>query len=301
MGISNVGRWLGKQAKFLVAVALAAVIGGVTTAGVMAAIPDTDGTIHACYSNGVLGRVKIIDNTTQTCGNNETAINWKQNGNPLLANPAGKNLSESVMVYWDLRNMDFTGTNFNVAKLVSSDLRGSNFTGATMTSALLMNTDLRTTTLTNTNMSGSTLDNANLAGLTLSGTNLYATSLVNTNLSGVTFSSVNLSNANLSGQNLSGRNLSTVNLERTQMQHGNYDGMVLGSSQQLKGWNLAYASVKNVDFNSANLAGAYLIGADFSGSDINDVTTWVDAEFGSATCPDGTLASDHGDTCIGHL
>lgn len=80
MSISNIGQWVGRQAKFLLAVALAAVVGGVTTAGVLAAIPDADGRIYACYSNGILGRVKIIDNTTQTCGNNETAINWSQNG-----------------------------------------------------------------------------------------------------------------------------------------------------------------------------------------------------------------------------
>lgn len=301
MGISIIGRWVGKQAKFLTAVALAAVIGGVTTAGVLAAIPDADGTIHACYSNGVLGRVKIIDSATQTCGNNETAINWKQNGNPLLANPAGKNLSESVMVYWDLRNMDFVGTNFNVAKLISSDLRGSNFTNAVLTSSLLMNADFRSTNLTNANISGSSLTGANLSGLSLSGTNLSAAELATANLSGVTFSNVDLSNSNLSGQNLSGRDLSTVSLERTGLQYGNYDGVTFSPSQQLKGLNLAYASVKNVDFNNANLAGTYLTGADLTGSDVSGVTSWVDAEFGSATCPDGSLASDHGDTCIGHL
>ena len=75
MRISNMGRWLGKQAKFLAAIALAAVIGGITTAGVMAAIPDANGTIHACYTTGLLARVKIIDSASQTCGSGETAIN----------------------------------------------------------------------------------------------------------------------------------------------------------------------------------------------------------------------------------
>ena len=163
MSISNIGQWVGRQTKFLLAVALAAVVGGVTTAGVLAAIPDADGRIYACYSNGILGRVKIIDNTTQTCGNNETAINWSQNGNPLLANPAGKNLSEAVMVYWDLRNMDFTGTNLSVSKLISSDLRGANLSNAAINSALLMDADLRGANLTNTSLSGATLHRTNLS------------------------------------------------------------------------------------------------------------------------------------------
>lgn len=300
MGISTIGRWVGKQAKFLVAVALAAVIGGVTTAGVLAAIPDADGTIHACYSNGVLGRVKIIDSASQTCGNNETAINWKQNGNPLLANPAGKNLSEAVMVYWDLRNTDFTGTNLNVAKLISSDLRGSNFSSATITSAVASNADFRGANLTNTNFQYSYLYEANLSGQTLTNTNLSSADLREADLTNTIFVNTNLSSTNLREQDLSGFDLSNAYLYGMIIPSGSLEEATFAQAQNLGGMNLEGTNLKNIDFKGANLAGAVLVNADLTGSNLTGIT-WVDPNFGTAICPDGTNASDHGDTCIGHL
>lgn len=283
MNISNSGRWLGKQAKFLLAIALAAVIGGATTAGVMAAIPDTDGKIYACYTTGLLARVKIIDNTTQSCGGSETAINWSQNGSgsPLLANPAGKNLSEAVMVYWDLRNMDFTGTDFTVSKVVSSDFRGSN--------------------LTNANFLNSLMTHANLSGLNLNGTNLQGTTLVGASLVGTTFTNVSIFEANLSDQDLSNYNLSGItDFKRSAFARANLNNATLPSNPDLRGIQAWDAILTNLDLSGGNLAGAYLLGADFSGSDLTNVT-WSDPSSGGTTCPDGTLASDNGDTCIGHL
>ena len=66
------------------------------------------------------------------------------------------------------------------------------------------------------------------------------------------------------------------------------------------------SDASNADFSGANLTGARfgnvnLTGATFEGADLTGVI-WVPT-YGSSTptCPDGTLASAHGDTCIGHL
>jgi uncharacterized protein YjbI with pentapeptide repeats len=282
MNISKVGQWLGNQAKFLVAIALAAVIGGLTTAGVMAAIPDNDGKIYACYSNGILGRVKIIDNTTQTCGNNEAAINWSQDGSSkgVLVDIAGKDLSEANWVGWDLRNVNFTSTTLGSANLSGTDLRGA--------------------TLTNVNMGSTNLRNSNLANQSFSGASLVGTLFNGANLTGVNFSNADIRFADFSAQNLSGFNFSaTTSFENVILQSANFSDTVLPSAPYFKNANMQSANLDDNNFVGANFSGAHLESATFGDSDLTDVI-WVENGM-SAFCPDSTLASDHGDTCIGHL
>lgn len=282
MSIAKTKQWILEQTRFLIAIALAAVIGGVTTASVMAAIPDTDGKIYACYTTGLLARVKIIDNTSQTCGTGETAINWKQNGSPLLANPAGKNLSESVMVYWDLRNLNFTGTNFNVAKLISADLRGSDLTDAQFISALLID--------------------ANLSGLRLDGTDFQGAALSGINWSGVTFNNVNINGANLGNDDLSNLSFAgVIGFEGTDFSNSDLDSATLPLNPNFRDSRLYNTKMTNLDLRNANFSGSSLTGADFSGSDITGVI-WQDPNGGGQTlCPDGTSAVSNGNTCVGHL
>lgn len=62
------------------AVMVATIVGGVTTAVVLAAIPDGDGVIHACRTT-LTGGVRIIDSASQNCnGLLETGVNWSQGG-----------------------------------------------------------------------------------------------------------------------------------------------------------------------------------------------------------------------------
>lgn len=70
---------------FLLAVVGAALMGSITTAVVMAAIPGSDGIIHGCYRNSGVqnsGQLRVIDNTTSTCSSSETALDWNQSGPP---------------------------------------------------------------------------------------------------------------------------------------------------------------------------------------------------------------------------
>ena len=78
---------LSKKAGFVLAVTGAAVIGGAATAVVQAAIPSSsDGQIHGCYRNSAglfdsKGTLRVVDSdASQTCTNQETALNWDPTG-----------------------------------------------------------------------------------------------------------------------------------------------------------------------------------------------------------------------------
>ena len=64
---------------FLLAVVAATAVGGITTAVVMAAIPDSGGQIHACRRN-LTGALRVIDSPSQSCNGLEAPLNWSQNG-----------------------------------------------------------------------------------------------------------------------------------------------------------------------------------------------------------------------------
>jgi type VI secretion system secreted protein Hcp len=63
---------------------------GAGTAVAIAAIPASDGTIHACYSTTgtPTGAARIVDET-DTCATNEKALTWNQTGPTGPAGPSG--------------------------------------------------------------------------------------------------------------------------------------------------------------------------------------------------------------------
>jgi hypothetical protein len=69
---------------FLGAIILAAFVGGVSSAAVLAAIPNsTTGQIEGCYrkSGGSKGSLRVIDTqNSDSCTGNESAISWDQSG-----------------------------------------------------------------------------------------------------------------------------------------------------------------------------------------------------------------------------
>lgn len=82
-------KFIGSQAKLLVAVAISAVVGGAATAVVSASIPDSSGTIHGCY-NTKTGNLSVIDSGAgKTCTAKQTALNWSANGGGGSSGPAG--------------------------------------------------------------------------------------------------------------------------------------------------------------------------------------------------------------------
>jgi hypothetical protein len=66
---------------FVIAIVTAAVVGGASTAAVLAAIPDSNGAIHGCYRTAgganASGGLRVINSENgETCSNQETALNW---------------------------------------------------------------------------------------------------------------------------------------------------------------------------------------------------------------------------------
>lgn len=65
-------------------VAGAVLVGGVA----FASIPDSSGVIHGCYDKSS-GALRVIDSSVTTCGTNETALTWNQQGPQGPAGPTG--------------------------------------------------------------------------------------------------------------------------------------------------------------------------------------------------------------------
>lgn len=257
------------------------ILGGVTVANVTAAIPDATGTIHACYTTGLLPTFRIIDGST--CNSGETHLTWKQGGSAtgvLRSDIAGKDLSGAQMVYWDLGGMNLAGTILGSANLTGADLRGA--------------------TVTNANFSNANLAWSNLSNLTFTGASLVGADLDGATLTGANFSTADLGYSNFHNQNISGKNLSGVSrFEAMVMNGGNMSGTTLPSSPSFKDATLINTNLGNNNFSGGYFAGANLTGSTFTSSNTSGVT-WVDG-VKTATCPDGVLASDFGNTCAGHL
>jgi hypothetical protein len=90
------------------AVLVATIVGGVTTAVVMAAIPDSDGVIHACRTT-LTGGVRIIDSASQSCnGLLETGVNWSQGGGGATLHDANGQILGNTMDVPDGHGSAFT-------------------------------------------------------------------------------------------------------------------------------------------------------------------------------------------------
>ena len=87
-------------------VALIVALGGVA----YATIPDSSGTIHGCFNN-VNGNLRVVESASD-CRNNETAIDWNQQGPP---GPPGGGLGGATVLS-DARDLPFgqEGTIFEV-------------------------------------------------------------------------------------------------------------------------------------------------------------------------------------------
>jgi phospholipase C len=119
-----------------------------------------------------------------------------------------------------------------------------------------------------------TLAGANLSGKNLADENLGAAIVTSANLS-----KANLTNAFLPAADLTGTNLSSANL----------------TGASLWGADLKNANLRGANLTHAKLREANLTGAKLANANLDDVT-WTDT-----TCPDGSAAKDHGQTCSGHI
>jgi uncharacterized protein YjbI with pentapeptide repeats len=123
----------------------------------------------------------------------------------------------------------------------------------------------------------------------------------------------NFSGSNLTAQFFNGLNSCNANFDNATLVGASFVGGNCGfGGSTFVGANLSSsvwwntANARNVNFNGANLTDtkftrANLTGATFVGATLTGVT-WVDSgSSDGSTCPDGTTARSHDDTCVGHL
>ena len=77
------------------------------------------------------------------------------------------------------------------------------------------------------------------------------------------------------------------------------------SEADLRNANLSAFTVvePHGDLRNAKIGGAILTGASLTGVDLTGATgtpIYAGVDLSTVTCPDGTLASTHGNTCTGH-
>lgn len=200
-----------KHGRLLVALVLGLILGGAGSAVVLAAIPGSDGAIHACYRTSN-GSMRIIDDASQSCASSETAISWSQNGSgpepgDMVQNLVGADFTRSDLAYRDFSGADLHDTIFNIAILRGSDLHGANLEGASFQSTELDRADLH-----DTDLSGLTFYFAGLAGANLSNTDLSNATIERTYLIGANLQGANFTNAQLISSNFSGIDMSTVTI-----------------------------------------------------------------------------------------
>jgi hypothetical protein len=135
--LTKLVKWSKEQTKLLIGIGAGLAVGGLSSAVVLASIPDGNGVFHGCI-RPTNGNLRIIDSATETCAGGQTPITFNQTGpqgpvgpmgpagpqgppgsggSVLLDNLAGADMSGAVMVGWDLSDLDFTGTNFKGATI----------------------------------------------------------------------------------------------------------------------------------------------------------------------------------------
>jgi uncharacterized protein YjbI with pentapeptide repeats len=325
MGVRQaVWKWLGSHGKVASWMTTGVIVGAAGSAVVLASIPDPSGVIHACYSTGVLGRVRIIDNASQTCNNNEAAITWNQTGPQGPAGAQGPAGGSSIT--------SFTDRNFNSVDWRYQDFSGKDFRGSSLTNAILIGADLHDSNFTGTGIGGGSYDAANFSGSNFTDgfIRVPSTSSVGTDPSGALtdFRNTNLTNTEISswgagpkvsgdfrGANLTGTifhwvinsNFTGVDFRPAALLTGGGGSSTISSfsNSNFTSANFSGIALTSVQFNNNNFTGtdftnSQLDSVNFSGSDLSSAVL-TGATWSNTTCSDGTNSDANGGTCIGHL
>jgi hypothetical protein len=72
--------YIKRKLSLLAVVTAATAVGGLSSAAVLAAIPDSNGQVNSCYDNTTMA-LSVSDDGT--CASGSTALNWKQNTGPI--------------------------------------------------------------------------------------------------------------------------------------------------------------------------------------------------------------------------
>jgi uncharacterized protein YjbI with pentapeptide repeats len=224
-------------------------------------------------------------------------VEWQQTAEDNRADLSYAMLSGAVLSGADLSNADLSYANLRNAQLqgvdlYGADLSGANLYGADLSGADLSGADLSYAILYEANLTSADLSNADLENVMTANLQGCPAILptdwqcVRNNLVGpyADLSYAQLQGADLYGANLTGANLYAANL----------------SNADLFGANLWAADLSNADLRNADLSYAVLNYANLSDADLSDADL-SDVNWDWATCPDGTAAYYHGQTCENNI
>jgi uncharacterized protein YjbI with pentapeptide repeats len=173
----------------------------------------------------------------------------------------GRQLEGAVLLFADLRKVDFTAADLRGASLAAADLRNAKFVCSAVGTKPEC-PDLRDARLDWANLQGTSLEGVQLQGASLKGAQLQGASLRKARLQGAILEDAQLRGASLEearlwgallveawlqGASLDGAELQNASLNRAQMQGASLD------KAQLQG-----ASLANTQLEGASLAGAQL-------------------------------------------
>lgn len=211
--------------------------------------------------------------------------NWQLTGGYLLG-------PDAELIAANLPGLDLAGLDLSGAVMPQAKLEGTNLSGAD-----LGNADLEAAVATNADLSGADLADANVSSV-----DLNAANLTSVNGRDALFSNDVLTKVTMTGANLAGASLTRA-----------YSAGVIGTPAALPtGWVLRSGILlgPGVEFGGGNYSGLNLSGTDLAGADAVDANFNGADLFGAnltkvfwtgATCPDGTKASAHANSCAGAL
>ncbi len=190
----------------------------------------------------------------------------------------GATLRESLLERAQLRNINCLGCDFRFANLQDSDLNGAQLKGANFSYADLRGANLQNTDLSQTHWHHTVCPDGTLSFDTCGG-----------HLTPQQASCVPSPHANCADQDLSRLDWRRTNLTKANLEAADLRATLLNGAD-LTQTNLAYANLRETNFKDADLLGANLARADLAKS------YWENTR-----CPDGTISSENGHTCGGHI
>lgn len=269
--IANIFGWSKRQTKLLAGIGAGLVVGGVSSAAVLASIPDGNGVIHGCIRNN--GDLRIIDSATQTCSGAQTPLNFNQTGPQGPQGPVGPQGLTGAAFVSSLVGANFDGVDFRYRELRDLDLHDSNFSNARLEHVDFESSNVRGVIFLRAKMAGVNLHNQDLTGAQFgqNGNTLNDSDLSESDFTDATFMG--------GGQFLmANTNFSEAVFTRTVFVPNS--NTVRFNDSNLTNASFTDTTLLAVDLTSANLAGV----------------TWT-----NVVCPDGTNSNDNGNTCLGHL
>jgi CSLREA domain-containing protein len=204
--------------------------------------------------------------------------------------------------------VSFTGKSFTGFDLSGTVLNGANLTGATFTGATVTGMDVSGARIGNSRWLSGVVGIGSVVGFeatypdwggarfTGSGLSLAGKDLTGKNFTGVRFEGADLSGATLTNAEFSGAILQQANLS-------NVIGInsALHLAPQLSSyWSGTNFSGSGLDVTGMDLSGREFVGTNFTGVVGGPAANTQYVLWTNATCPDGTNAATHANTCVGY-